>query len=283
MNRSLNSRDVIFKDVSKSFLLGKGRVHNVIADVDLNIHASEFVCIVGPSGCGKTTLLRMAAGLEKPDTGSVVVGGEVVVAPSPTRVVVFQHFALFPWLNVWGNIEYGLKCIGISRDERASRVRDYIGRMRLDGREDAYPKQLSGGMQQRVALARAYVMKPPVLLMDEPFGALDALMRQQLQGELLEMKRSDPTTVVFVTHSVDEAVLLGDRIVVMSSNPAKVRTVLDMKKVRDSGSWDTALMTDIVKSQEFTEVRTMLLELLLGSDGVLKRTPNTGRGVECSV
>lgn len=177
MGVSANARSVVFDNVSKSFTLSRGRRHEVISSIGIVVDASEFVCFLGPSGCGKTTLLRMAAGLEQPDVGVVRVGNEVVTGPGPTRVVVFQHFALFPWLTVAGNIEYGLKCVGIKREERVRRVQDYVARMGLIGREDSYPKQLSGGMQQRVALARAYVMKPPVLLMDEPFGALDALMR----------------------------------------------------------------------------------------------------------
>ena len=180
------------------------------------------MAVVGPSGCGKTTLLRMAAGLDFPTRGSVRVGGAEVHGPGPDRTLVFQQFALFPWKTVRQNIEFGLRCAGKSRDERDAAVGRYVELMGLDGREDAYPHQLSGGMQQRVSITRALIHDPAILLMDEPFGALDAMTRETMNVELQRIWMESHKTVVFITHSISEAVFLADRVLVMTARPGRI-------------------------------------------------------------
>jgi NitT/TauT family transport system ATP-binding protein len=177
-----------------------------LSGIDLEVKDREFVAVVGPSGCGKTTCLRMVAGLDFPSSGTVAVGGRIVDAPGPERAVVFQQFALFPWKSVQANIEFGLKCKDMAASERRERIERIIAVMGLQGYESAFPHQLSGGMQQRVGIARAYVLDPDVLLMDEPFGALDAQTRTLMQEELVRLARKNPRTVLFITHAVEEAV-----------------------------------------------------------------------------
>jgi NitT/TauT family transport system ATP-binding protein len=194
----------------------------------LEIAAHELLCIIGPSGCGKTTLLRIIDGLIRPDSGRVLVGGEEVAGPRRDVAMVFQHFGLFPWKTVYHNIAYGLRTQGRPADEIQKVVPHYIGLIGLSGFEHTYPYQLSGGMQQRVGLARALAINPSVLLMDEPFGSLDAHTRELMQVELLRLWRMQPKTLVFVTHSIDEAVLLGSRIAVMSGRPGRITEILDV-------------------------------------------------------
>ena len=208
-----------FQGVERTFHQG-GKAFVALQGIELEVAEREFVAVVGPSGCGKTTCMRMAAGLEHPTGGRVLVDGVEVTAPGPDRAVVFQQFALFPWKTVWDNIEFGLRSLRVDAAERRRRIEHYIGVMGLNGYEQAFPHQLSGGMQQRVAIARAYVLDPKVLLMDEPFGALDALTRAKLQDELLKIVARTRSTVVMVTHDVDEAVLLSDSIVMMTNGPA---------------------------------------------------------------
>lgn len=192
----------------------------------LEVYPNEFLCVIGPSGCGKTTLLRVVAGLIEADEGEVWIDGRRVTKPRRDVAMVFQHFGLFPWKTVWDNVAYGLRMQGRPRSEIEERVPRYIELMGLQGFERKYPYQLSGGMQQRVGIARALAVDPEVLLMDEPFGALDAHTRELMQEELLRVWRVHRKTVIFVTHSIDEAVLLGDRIVVMSRRPGRVREIL---------------------------------------------------------
>ena len=228
---------VSFESVSRVY--GRKETPMVAVDnVSLTVRDKEFVAIVGPSGCGKTTMLRMAAGLDFPTTGRVLVGNQVVHAPGPDRAVVFQQFALLPWKTVRDNIGFGLKCRGVSRSERAPIVDRYVGVMGLQGHENAYPHQLSGGMQQRVAIARSYILDPEVLLMDEPFGALDAQTRIEMQEELIRLGRAIPRTVLFITHSVEEAVYLADRVVVMSPHPGRIRETIDVGAIRRSEGWE---------------------------------------------
>ncbi len=189
----------------------------------LEVHANEFLCVIGPSGCGKTTLLRILAGLIAPDEGAVRLDGTEVRGPRREVAMVFQHFGLFPWKTVWDNVAYGLRAHGYPESVIRERVPRYIELMGLQGFERKYPYQLSGGMQQRVGIARALAVDPEVLLMDEPFGALDAQTREFMQEELVRIWRLQRKTVVFVTHSIDEAILLGDRIVVLSGRPGRVR------------------------------------------------------------
>ncbi len=189
----------------------------------------EVVCILGPSGCGKTTLLRVIDGLLAPDRGEVLIDGRPVAGPSPRIAMVFQHFGLFPWKRLDQNIGYGLKLLRKPGDEIQAAVDHYVRLVGLSGFERCYPFQLSGGMQQRAGLARALAVNPAVLLMDEPFGALDAQTRETLQEELLRILEREPKTVLFVTHSVDEAIVLGDRVVLMTARPGRVREILPVE------------------------------------------------------
>jgi NitT/TauT family transport system ATP-binding protein len=202
--------------------------HEVFRGVDIDVGAKEVLAIVGPSGCGKTTLLRCIDGLIPPTSGAVTIEGETVREPLPGVAMVFQHFGLFPWKTVAANVAYGLRLAGVAKDEIARRVPHFIKLVGLAGFENAYPYQLSGGMQQRCGLARALAIEPKVLLMDEPFAAVDAQTREILQFELLRIWQMRPTTMVFVTHSIEEAVLMGDKVVVLKGRPASVFEVVDV-------------------------------------------------------
>ena len=208
--------DIVFESVERSFKQG-GKEFLAVGGIDFCVKDREFVAIVGPSGCGKTTCLRMVAGLEMPTKGRVVVGGKEVKSPGPDRAVVFQQFALFPWKTVQENIEFGLKSLSISAAEKREKTARLITLMGLEGYEKAYPHQLSGGMQQRVAIARAYVLEPEVLLMDEPFAALDAKIRKQLRNWLRNLHQHISVTTVFVTHDHVEAFELAHEIVVLEN------------------------------------------------------------------
>ena len=197
-----------------------------LRDVNLEVAESEFVMIVGPSGCGKTTLINIIGGLDHATRGEVLLDGRAVSGPGADRGMVFQGYSLFPWLTVRKNVEFGLKMKGVSKAERARQSQKYIELVGLTGFEDALPRQLSGGMKQRVAIARTLANEPEVLLMDEPFGALDAQTRVVMQELLADISRRTGTTILFITHDIDEAVLLGDRIYVMSRRPGTIRDVL---------------------------------------------------------
>src|ERR671938_2113418 len=197
-------------------------------DLNLEIAPNETLCVVGPSGCGKTTLLRCLAGLLETTEGRVYLDGQPITEPSPSVVMVFQHFGLFPWKTVADNVAYGLKLRGVSRDRCAELIRPYLELVGLTGFEQMYPYQLSGGMQQRAGLARALVLDPEVLLMDEPFGALDAQTREVLQEELLRILERERKAMVFITHSIDEAIVLGDRIAVLTARPGRVRELIEV-------------------------------------------------------
>lgn len=217
------------RKLSKHYLVERtGRKVQALDNVDLQIREGEFLCIVGPSGCGKSTFLQMVAGLESVTEGELIIDGHPVKGPGADRGVVFQSYALFPWRTVVGNIEFGLEIKGLSsrdRREMALRCAHSVG---LKGFEDAYPNELSGGMKQRVGIARALANDPPILLMDEPFAALDAQIREMMQEELLSIWSSSKRTVLFVTHSVQEAVYLGGRIAVMSARPGRIMTIIDV-------------------------------------------------------
>ncbi|WP_245997686.1 ABC transporter ATP-binding protein [Streptomyces armeniacus] len=206
----------------------KDSTFTALDHVSLDIADREFVTVVGPSGCGKSTLLSMAAGLVEPTSGQVLVDGAPVAGPGPDRGVIFQQYALFPWLTVRDNVEFGLKLADLPAAERKRRAEHAIDLVGLADFADSLPKTLSGGMKQRCAIARAYAVNPKVLLMDEPFGALDALTRVQLQDQLLETWRQEQRTVLFITHDVDEAVYLASRVVVMAARPGRVHRVLDV-------------------------------------------------------
>ena len=210
------------RHVSKTFHTRNGDIA-ALERCDLAIRDGEFVTVVGPSGCGKSTLMMIAAGLESPSSGEILVDGRPAGPAGPRRSVVFQRFALFPSETVAQNIEFGLRVAGIDRVEREKRLAEQLELMNLRQFRRAYPHELSGGMQQRVAIARALVVRPEILLMDEPFGALDAQTRTVLQEEVSRLRRVMNYTVMFVTHSVEEAVYLGDRVIVMSSRPGRIK------------------------------------------------------------
>jgi NitT/TauT family transport system ATP-binding protein len=247
---------ITFDAVQKTFVRN-GTAFLAVDRVDLVIADKEFVAIVGPSGCGKTTCLRMVAGFEFPTAGTLSVDGRRVDGPGPDRAVVFQQFALFPWKTVHDNIGLGLRNKGVARAERESRIAQAIALMNLQGHETAFPHQLSGGMQQRVAIARAYVLEPDVLLMDEPFGSLDAQTRITMQEELVRLARINPRTVLFITHSVEEAVYLADRVVVMSRRPGRIKEVIDVRSVRVAEKWDQIeRIEDVMDHVSFIHWRT---------------------------
>jgi NitT/TauT family transport system ATP-binding protein len=196
--------------------------------MSLHVDEGELVCLVGPSGCGKTTLLNLIAGLERPDAGEILVAGRLVDGPGPDRGVMFQDAALFPWLDVRENVEFGLKELRLSSRERRTRSQRYLGLVKMSTFQRSYVHELSGGMKQRVALARALALEPAILLMDEPFGALDAKSRDVLQAEIVEVWAHTRKTIVFVTHDVAEAVRLGSRVIVLKARPARVACDVDV-------------------------------------------------------
>lgn len=233
----------------------KPEVLQVLSNVNLTVRPSEFVCIVGPSGCGKTTLLRIVAGLVAPDGGEVTVGDTKVTGPGRDRAVVFQDFALLPWANVVTNIAYGLKLRGDSKESRIRRAEELVNLVGLTGFEHSLPHELSGGMKQRVGLARALAVEPKVLLMDEPLGSLDEISRRSMQEELLRVWESDRKTAIFVTHSVEEAVFLADRVVVMKASPGRIAEVVDIDLPRPR-------TRDIENSKEFLNARNRVWQSL---------------------
>jgi NitT/TauT family transport system ATP-binding protein len=216
---------ILLENLTKTYSRG-GVV--ALREINLEVQANESLCILGPSGCGKTTLLRILGCLISRDCGEILVDGEPVNAPRPDVAMVFQHFGLFPWKSLEENIGYGLRLRGTPKGEIQEIVGRYIQLMGLKGFEKSYPYQLSGGMQQRAGLARALAVKPSLLLMDEPFGSLDAQTREMMQEELLRILEGEKQTMIFVTHSIDEAILLGDRIVVMSCRPGRIREILSV-------------------------------------------------------
>jgi NitT/TauT family transport system ATP-binding protein len=227
------------ENVTKSYA-HNGKRLDVLKDINLEINDGEFVCIVGPSGCGKTTLLNMVAGLDFDHTGKILHRGEPVGIPGPDRLMIFQELGLFPWLTVQKNVEFGLKLKKMPSKERAKLAREYIDMVHLTKFKDSYIHQLSGGMKQRVALARALVLDPEILLMDEPFTALDAQTRDSLHDELQKIWSRTKKTIIFVTHNVREAVCLGDRVLVFSSLPGAVKAsfLIDLprpRRIEDEG------------------------------------------------
>jgi NitT/TauT family transport system ATP-binding protein len=227
-----NETKIEFIRTSKAFhstSAARGTVQ-AVKDFSLKIRSNEFVSLIGPSGCGKSTILNLAAGFIEPSDGRILLDGKPIKNPGKERGVIFQQYAIFPFLSVRRNIEFGLT-LGSNRasqSERSKIVADLIRLMGLEGFEEAYPKELSGGMKQRVAIARAYAVDPEVLLMDEPFGALDAQTRSTMQIQLLDVLREKRKTVLFITHSVEEAVFLSDRVVVITSRPAQIKDIFDI-------------------------------------------------------
>ncbi len=215
------------RNVTKLFDLGKERF-TALDGVSLDIADNEFVTVVGPSGCGKSTMMNILAGLEEPTSGEALVDGQRVHEPGPERGVIFQQYALFPWLTVRKNVEFGLQTAKVPAAERRARAEHFIKMVGLEQFADALPRMLSGGMRQRCAIARAYAVNPSILLMDEPFGALDALTRVKLQEQLLDTWSQEQRTVMFITHDVDEAVFLANRVVVMAARPGRIYDVIDI-------------------------------------------------------
>ena len=243
--------EIAFSNISKSFDV-RGTKKRVVAldNISFAVAGTEFVCLLGPSGCGKSTLLKMVAGLEFPDTGSVTANGETLSGPHPDRAMVFQDYALFPWLTVEENIAFGLKLNGMGGQDVRQKVGKFVSLVGLSGFEKARPYQLSGGMKQRVGIARVLAISPKVLLMDEPFGALDAFTRMEMQEELMNLRESKPFTTVFVTHDVEEAVYLADRIVVMTNRPGKLKTIVPVPLGRPRSRTD----------YDFIEIRNHVLK-----------------------
>jgi NitT/TauT family transport system ATP-binding protein len=215
--------------VFRSYKNSRGSFTPALQNIDLEIEQGEFVCIVGPSGCGKSTLLHLIAGLDKPTTGQITVDGGPVKGPGTDRILLFQELGLFPWLNVRQNVEFGLKMAGVSKEERKERSRIFLRMVHLSHFEEHYIHQLSGGMRQRVALARSLALRPKILLMDEPFAALDAQTRDMLHDELERIWKETAPTIVFVTHNVREAVRLGDRVLLMSFRPGRIKAQFEVR------------------------------------------------------
>ena len=218
---------VSIQGVEKKYNTRKGEVV-ALNGVNFDIKENEFICVIGPSGCGKSTLLNIIAGLLEPTAGQILVDGKPIQGTGTDRGVVFQQYALFPWLTVKKNVEFGLKLKGLSKEECESIAMKYLKMVELEKFADSYPKELSGGMKQRVAIARAYAMNPEVLLMDEPFGALDAQTRTQLQTELLKAWQEEHKTCFFVTHDIEEAIVLATRVVIMSARPGRMKEFVDI-------------------------------------------------------
>jgi len=240
------------RDLNQSFPRDDGSRLVVLEKINLEVQDKEFVCILGSSGCGKTTLLRMIAGLDAAESGAILLDGQEMKGTSPKVGMVFQEYSLFPWRTVIDNIAFGLEMHGMKRDERYRIAEQYLKLVNLAQFRDSYPSELSGGMRQRVAVARALALDPVLLLMDEPFGALDAQTRNMLQTELLEIWQKTKNTVVFITHSVDEAVFLSDRIVVLTPRPGRVCRIFPVHLPRPRDR----------TSPEFAQVRREVLDLI---------------------
>lgn len=241
---------LVLDSISKSFSLADGSTVDALSGISLAVADSEFVSVLGPSGCGKTTLLRIVAGLETPTSGTITLDGERIAGPSPRMAMIFQEYSLYPWRTVIDNIEFGLEIRGMTREERKKRAIEYLDLVGLRDFAGRFPYELSGGMRQRVAVARALAIDPAILLMDEPFGALDAQTRNRLQRELLDIWEKTRKTVLFVTHSVDEAVYLSDRIVVLTPRPGRIREIVPIRLPRPRERTDV----------EFARIRRYVLD-----------------------
>lgn len=250
------SEQINIDSVSKSYETGEDRLE-VLEEMDFTIDANELIVIVGPSGCGKSTLLKMIDGLVAPSNGGVYIGGEPVTGSRSDIAMVFQDFNLLPWRTVLGNAQFGLE-VQDPDGEIRERALEWVEKVGLSGFEDSYPHELSGGMQQRVGLARALVIDPEVLLMDEPFGALDAQTKDQMQTELLRLLSDENKTVVFITHDIREAILIADRVLVMSTKPATILSDIDI--TFDRPRWNRR--TEIETSDRFKNYETQIREAL---------------------
>jgi ABC-type nitrate/sulfonate/bicarbonate transport system ATPase subunit len=250
---------LLIDGVTKSFPVRRKPPVIALESIDLTVEAGDFVCLVGASGCGKSTLLNIVAGLEEPTTGTVFVEGDPVIGPGPDRGMVFQGYSLYPWRTVWENIAFGLGCAGVPRADRAERIEELLGIVALSEWRDRLPKELSGGMRQRVAIARALAPEPDVLLLDEPFGALDAQTRRSLHDFALQVWARTGATVLMVTHDVEEAIYLSQRVVVMSAHPGRIVEDIDVPFGRNRGP-------DVRRDRRFLDLRDEIQELLLTRD-----------------
>ena len=244
------TQKVVVRGVNKIFPRKKEGDLVVLENIDLSVAPHEFVCLLGPSGCGKSTLLNLIGGFDRPTSGTVEIEGQAVLGPDPRRVFVFQEYGIFPWASVWDNVALGPR--NLPKGEQHQIVQHYIDLVGLKGFEKTYPGELSGGMKQRVAVARALAVKPDIIFMDEPFGALDSLTRLQMRVELLRIWQQEKMTILFVTHDVDEALQLADRIVVMSPRPGRIAEIASVRlpHPRDLGS------------SEYGKLKNRLYELL---------------------
>ena len=226
--------------------IDNGNEFTALSGVNLDIERGEFICLLGPSGCGKSTLLNAIAGFDLANVGVVEIGGKKVKAPSRKNVTIFQNYGLLPWRTVLANVELGLETLDIKPDVRKKRAMEYLKLVKLQDFADSFPRQLSGGMKQRVAIARALAVDPDIIFMDEPFGALDAITRMKLQDDILDICKTEKKTIIFVTHDIEEAVYLADRIVVMTPNPGKVKGVITvpLHNFRDRTSGDFLRVRD---------------------------------------
>lgn len=250
-----------YESVSKEYSRGKMLIP-AVDEFDFSIYENEFVVFVGPSGCGKSTLLHIAAGLIKPTKGKVFLDGKEITEPGPDRAVVFQQFALFPWKTVYENIEFGLRFKNLRDTNKKSIIEKYISMMGLNGFENSYPHELSGGMKQRVAIARAYAVNPSVLLLDEPFAALDAQTRTIMQEELIELWKKEKHTVIFITHSVDEAIFLGDRVIVLTRRPARIKEIIDLRRSGYLIDRRKKTLDEVISSEQFCSLRNQVWGLV---------------------
>jgi len=239
------------KNINKTFKTEKKEV-KALEDINLKVDSGKFVCLLGPSGCGKTTLLRLIGGLDKTDSGEIFENDNIISGPSKDRGFVFQQYSLFPWLNVLDNVMFGLELNNISKEENIRRAKIYLDSVGLGGFENNYPHELSGGMKQRVAIVRTLVNKTKVLLMDEPFSALDMQNRHKLQEELIRIWKKTKKTIIFVTHDVDEAVFLADEVVIISKRPGKIKKVfkIDLNHPRNR------------ENTEFLNIQLEIIEIL---------------------
>jgi NitT/TauT family transport system ATP-binding protein len=254
---------VLIDNVSVEFARHREAPQIALTNTSLEIEQGEFVCLLGPSGCGKSTLLNVVGGLVDATTGTIRVDGHSVARPGPDRGMVFQNYSLYPWLTVRQNIEFGPKLNRWPKDKVTRIASELIEIVGLGEYADQFPKVLSGGMKQRVAIARALAMEPSVLLMDEPFGALDAQTRTLMQEELIKLARKIPRTVLFITHAVEEAVYLADRVVVMTRRPGRIAEIVDVAPVRAAGGWDKLTRVEEVMEQApFTELKSRIWRLL---------------------
>ncbi|MEV8511475.1 ABC transporter ATP-binding protein [Dactylosporangium sp. NPDC051484] len=261
--------EIRIRNITKTFPARNSGALTALENISLDITAGQFLALVGPSGCGKSTLLDLIAGLTSPTSGELTIGGRPVTGPGLDRGVVFQQYALFPWRTAQANIEFGLEVKGVPRRRRAERAREMLALVGLTAFADRYPHELSGGMRQRVAIARSLAYEPEVLLMDEPYAALDAQTREALQEDLLSIWRRTGTTVLFITHSIEEAVYLGQRVAVMTARPGRIKRIVDIE-LPDSGGGDPR------STPEFVRYRREIWELL--HDEVRKAFETQGSG-----